>query len=1017
MAAQNSGLSAEEYRKLLEEFFAKRNYFSNSMLGDEGTYRRDRYDSGAYWRQLGALGEEADEIRDKLQELNEQRKKATDEDQIKKIDLAIESVSNRLDAINKETQKITDETSGALGKITGTINGMANIGNNVKNSIKGMYDSVAGFADSWKKADAAASSYAKTVGTTAAGMEALRKSTINNVAKNHIGIDFNIGTEELLKLQENYSKNIGRNIKIDNGGQANMAAMAAMGQDAGEWGAAFDTFGVSINGVAKDVGKMFSNAAKEGISFDKVASNVKSNIKIAQNYTFKDGLKGLESMAKKSAAIKLDMQVASTLAGKVNSVEGAIDVASRLQVLGGPFANFADPMGMLNEGLNDMEGLQDRIASMIGGLGTFNKQTGEVEVSAFNKRRVAEAANAMGVSQEQLMESVNAQARRGEVENQIKASKTASSLDTKMQELIKNTATFDENGKAGVSINGEFKSLDELSNKDYEELVKETQSESDDIKDIAKNLRSLVDIEQGVGKQQEAVRARSAERMKTGDHLKKAANRLGQTNVALWALNGLLAAQALGGFIGNFKGLIGGKGLNISRFFGGGGGKTGGVSNMIGNRMNPFKGGGFGGITKAMSQQKGVIGKVGKGLRNARAATLKAGRSVSSATAKMTAKASTKVLGKSAQTISKGASQVATKVAAKKAAATTAAKAIGKKVAASAAGKFAAGALSSGGLVGILGAAGDIATDALVAKGKIKKGGKAHAAMKGGSKALEGAGIGLAVGGGLAALGATGIGAPLAIALGAIMGGRAIAKVRREKELDERLKAKGIEKQGDYSPEKLKKINNALEKGKMSNRLKKKLIKEGDMAIVNEIEAKKKEKDEEKEQKKAAREEKKNKRREQLAKFMGAVGPSKLKTATFHVGVANFHGGFGRGGDGKSLGQKVIGGIKKGKDLATAIFGKPEEGKGEAIKAALRGDGEEMSVYEKAKLRNSSGEGKDFNINLNGTLKLEGKDGQSIDIISELKNNPIMLRNLADMIAKEMGYLEHGTYVTQQGNK
>ena len=89
-------------------------------------------------------------------------------------------------------------------------------------------------------------------------------------------------------------------------------------------------------------------------------------------------------MAKKATAIKLDMQQVANFANNVDSVEKSITVASKLQVLGGPFAQMADPMGMLNESLNDMEGLQDRMVNMIGSLGTFNKTTGEVEVSSFD---------------------------------------------------------------------------------------------------------------------------------------------------------------------------------------------------------------------------------------------------------------------------------------------------------------------------------------------------------------------------------------------------------------------------------------------------------------------------------------------------------------------------------------------------------------------------------------------------------------------------------------------------------
>ena len=58
---------------------------------------------------------------------------------------------------------------------------------------------------------------------------------------------------------------------------------------------------------------------------------------------------------------------------------------------------------------------------------------------------------------------------------------------------------------------------------------------------------------------------------------------------------------------------------------------------------------------------------------------------------------------------------------------------------------------------------------------------------------------------------------------------------------------------------------------------------------------------------------------------------------------------------------------------------------------------------------------KTFDININGSLKLTGDNGQSVDIISELRKNPQMLRSLADMIAKEIKYLDKATTVVQKG--
>ena len=510
-------------------------------------------------------------------------------------------------------------------KIVNLINNINTALENTKSNLKGIYGHVQHMIEPWAKADEAASKYAKTIAMTAEGMKKLRKTAIENVVSQKIGIYYNVSTDELLKIQNDYAKAVGRGIRVDDTQQESLAAMhAVMNGKEIELAAAFENFGVSLNGVADHAGKMFADASKNGLSFEKYSDNVAKNIKIAQNYTFKNGLKGLESMAKKATAIKLDMGQVASFAEKVSTIEGAIDVASKLQVLGGSFAGIADPLGMLNEGLMDMEGLTDRVIKMIGGMGAFNKQTGEVEVSAFNKQRIKAAAQAMGMDYSQLMESVNAGAKREEITRQISASANATGLNNDMKELLKNSASFNEEGKAGVSINGQFKTLDELTNEDYDDLVKETQDQAADIKDIAKDLRSIKDMEEGTKKQYEANKARMAQRWGLGSAVKGIVGAVGAWNLLLRAVAHGSWIKSIFGMIGNGANLIGGwknifsgkrwrgdKSIFANRIGGrgfGGGGSDGSIFDMFNNFGG--KNGKFGKIFDNLGKKFG--GKFGK---------------------------------------------------------------------------------------------------------------------------------------------------------------------------------------------------------------------------------------------------------------------------------------------------------------------------------------------------------------------------------------------------------------------
>lgn len=910
------------------------------------------------------------QIADKQREIEEELAKGPNVDPV-----MLQTLSNEMkvltDRSNAVCKGIRDIHNGAdnLKNVTG-LRGFARDAentvrplNDIVKGLKDMYGVLRDFNEPWAQASKAASQYAKSVGLAKKGMDALRKSTIDNMVKNHIGINYNVSTDELLKLQENYTKAVGRNVRLSNADQENMAAMRAIigeGKTT-EFATQFENFGLSMSSTAEHMGKMFADASKAGISFEKYSDNVKQNISIAQNYTFKDGLKGLESMAKKATAIKMDMQMVANLAQKVSTVEGAIDVGAKLQVLGGPFAQAADPLGMLNEGLNDIEGLQDRVTRMIGQLGSFDKSTGEVKVSAFNKRRVAAAAEAMGMDYGKLMESVNANARRGEVEKQLSASASASKLDDNMKELIKNNAEF-KNGKAGVSINGEWKSIDELGNGDYEALVAETQDQAADVKDIAKNLRSLVDKRQGVIKQRDANQAQLSEKLKIGELEGKLIDVIGQSNFLLktWItialanniINGIRGlAQTVDGAkdIFNFGKSIFSRGKNLFRKGGktafnvirrkGLGGLTRGWQNIVGRTMQPS-------ANMATNAASNVASRAATGT-----ATRTAANAATKGAANAGAKASANVMGRG---ISRAGTRGAIKFLGK-----GGAKMIGK---------------AAGPLAGVVGGA-FTAFDEFGKENNHSTGRKV------------GATVGSTIGGiaGAAALSwIPVIGPIIGGAVGSWLGktiGSGFANDKRRAKFKDKY-GLGESLKSDYSVKEIKEINKARVTGKISKKLMDKLADRGDTEMFKQIIEVQKANKKENAENNGARK--------------GRISKN-IRTAYFNIGTSYFEGELFKKGSEKSI------------SISRGFRENGKSGGWEAVKERSSSNSSNNAVTE----TQNSGK-KDFNVNINGTLKLTSDNGQSVDIIGELRKNPQLLRSLADMISKEISTIDKGTYVSQK---
>lgn len=462
----------------------------------------------------------------------------------------------------------------------------------ISSSIKQIGVGINSLIAPWAKIDQAAANYAKSIGASVQGMKYMRDATLRNVTQNRIGINLGYSADELIKIQEGYLKSVGRNILVSNQGQENLAAMSrVMGENqATEMAMRLENFGISISEAGKISTRMFNDASKAGLSMEKYSKNFTQNLAIAQNFTFRNGLRGLESMAKKATEMRIDMQQISNFAEKVSTIEGSMDVASKLQVLGGSFSALADPLGMLNEGLNDMEGLNDRFISMIKGMGSV--VNGEVQVSSYNKRRIKAAAEAMGMNYTQVMEQVNNSTRREEIERQIRMAGNPN-IDENLAELIKNAGVI-ENGKAGVrNSNGDFVELKDVTVKMANELIAQTRSEADNIVDIATNLRGIKDIMEGFSKQKDSVQARMFGWL--GESVKGVV-------AALGTLNGLLGAMVLGKTLwGAFRG---GMGIwdNISSIFGKGGrvGIGGGISGGSGVGTGGTSGGGrfLGGLAK-----------------------------------------------------------------------------------------------------------------------------------------------------------------------------------------------------------------------------------------------------------------------------------------------------------------------------------------------------------------------------------------------------------------------------------
>ena len=333
--------------------------------------------------------------------------------------------------------------------------------------------------------DRATSTYARTIGGGVSGKLNIGDTVGGFIRSDQNKADIGATFAEAMSAMTEYAEAIGRSTeRIAHADVASAVSLKRFGISADVIGN-FDSFGKSLQQTDEFFSRLYTNVSKKGLSFKNVSKAVNDNLKMAQSHTFANGLRGLERMAEKSTQLKYNMQQVFQFADKVSEIEGAISTAANLSVLGGEFAQFSNPMQLLYEGLNDTEALNDRIIKMFGNKAFFNEKTGQMDMNAFERDILKQAAKGAGLDPGEMLNLAFNQGKMKRISSQI-----APGVNKDTAEYIKNLGELDKNGQAYVSINGEKKYLNAnyakkageqaMTAEDYKELQKESEKREEE---------------------------------------------------------------------------------------------------------------------------------------------------------------------------------------------------------------------------------------------------------------------------------------------------------------------------------------------------------------------------------------------------------------------------------------------------------------------------------------------------------------------------------------------------------
>ena len=382
-------------------------------------------------------------------------------------------------------------------------------------------------------------------------------------------------------------------------------------------GAQFELMGFDAKTTMEYVQGVVDTSERMGVNTTKVLKVVNDNFKKLNTYTFQQGVKGFAEMATYAEKFKIDIGDALNAADVARSLEGAVDLAAQLQVMGGEFAK-TDPFEMLFLSRNDPAKFTEKIADMTKGVVSFRKMAdGSFEkfISPADRDRLANVAKSMGMEANALTEIAQRQAEIQRMRTQM----AGMGLSDEQKKLIEGAAIFDtKSGKFQVQLGTTMKNISELTGTQADSFVKQQVSLEERAKQamtfdetfnatIQTLKAALLPILKGVNKMLVPL-AKVADWFSeiAGSHLGWAkAGGILLAGATAWKFASIGLSNAVGAFTKS------GMGSAVGRMVGGAGAGAGGLASAI-----PATGAGSSGLSQMRAGKGALAAGKGAGLKS-----------------------------------------------------------------------------------------------------------------------------------------------------------------------------------------------------------------------------------------------------------------------------------------------------------------------------------------------------------------------------------------------------------------
>lgn len=286
--------------------------------------------------------------------------------------------------------------------------------------------------------------------------------------------------QDVIDTQKAAYTSLGRNVTLTADGMKDLFATAeATGQSSETLVKNFKDIGVGTYDIAKNMEVVLQAARDIGVNGKAVTDQVLSNMDLMNKYNFQGGVEGLAKMAAQAVNLRVNVSDMKNTISKAFDPEQAIQLASKMQMLGAQQSDLLDPLRLMDLAQNDPGELMNQVGELGKQFVQFNEEAGKFEIAPGGKRQMMELEKELGLGEGTLSRMALAGAELDDKLSKISFPTDIADEDT--QKMIANMAEM-KDGQYMIKFKDEKgvtqeKNVTELKPEDIEAITK-TQAEA-----------------------------------------------------------------------------------------------------------------------------------------------------------------------------------------------------------------------------------------------------------------------------------------------------------------------------------------------------------------------------------------------------------------------------------------------------------------------------------------------------------------------------------------------------------